>query len=54
MRAYDIIYKKRMGQELTREEIAFLIDGFVTGDVPDYQMSALRKQLFCLGRKSTQ
>ncbi|HYF80814.1 MAG TPA: pyrimidine-nucleoside phosphorylase [Symbiobacteriaceae bacterium] len=41
MRAYDIIYKKRMGQELTREEIAFLIDGFVTGDVADYQMSAL-------------
>ncbi|HWI53050.1 MAG TPA: pyrimidine-nucleoside phosphorylase [Symbiobacteriaceae bacterium] len=41
MRAYDIIYKKRMGQELTREEIEFLISGFVSGDVPDYQMSAL-------------
>ena len=41
MRAYDIIYKKRMGQELTREEIEFLISGFVSGEVPDYQMSAL-------------
>jgi pyrimidine-nucleoside phosphorylase len=40
MRAYDIIYKKRMGQELTREEIHFLIDGFTRGEVPDYQMSA--------------
>ncbi|MDF2629676.1 MAG: pyrimidine nucleoside phosphorylase [Symbiobacteriaceae bacterium] len=40
MRAYDIIYKKRMGEELTPAEIAFLIDGFVTGAVPDYQMSA--------------
>ena len=40
MRAYDIIYKKRMGRELSREEIEFLVNGYVSGAVPDYQMSA--------------
>ncbi len=41
MRMYDIIYKKRLGDALTKEEIDFAISGFVKGDVPDYQMSAL-------------
>lgn len=41
MRAYDIIYKKRMGAELDNAEIDFIINGFCSGDVPDYQMSAL-------------
>lgn len=40
MRAYDIILKKRYGQELTSEEITFMVDGFVKGTVPDYQVSA--------------
>lgn len=40
MRAYDIIYRKRMGQELTTEEIRFLVRGFVSGEVTDYQMAA--------------
>lgn len=40
MRAVDIIIKKRDKQELTREEITFFINGFTTGDVPDYQASA--------------
>ena len=37
----DIIYKKREGGELTREEISFFIQGYVAGDIPDYQASAL-------------
>ena len=41
MRMYDIIYKKRLGDALTKEEIDFAVSGFVSGDVPDYQMSAL-------------
>ena len=41
MRMYDIIYKKRLGDALTKEEIDFAVSGFVKGDVPDYQMSAL-------------
>ena len=40
MRAVDIIRKKRDGGELTASEIAFLIDGYGRGDIPDYQMSA--------------
>ncbi|MCL0099060.1 thymidine phosphorylase [Dehalococcoidia bacterium] len=37
---YELIQKKRLGRELSPEEIRFLIRGFVTGDVADYQMSA--------------
>lgn len=40
MRAVDIIIKKRDKQELTRDEITFFINGFTTGEVPDYQASA--------------
>jgi len=40
MRAVDIIIKKRDRGELTREEIHFFVQGFVRGDIPDYQVSA--------------
>jgi pyrimidine-nucleoside phosphorylase len=40
MRAYDVIRKKRDGGIFTKEEIAFLIDGHLKDEVPDYQMSA--------------
>jgi pyrimidine-nucleoside phosphorylase len=40
MRAVDIIVKKREGQELSKEEITFFIEGYTTGDIPDYQASA--------------
>jgi pyrimidine-nucleoside phosphorylase len=40
MRAYDLIWKKRQGGEMTPEEIKFLISGYVSGAIPDYQMSA--------------
>ncbi len=40
MRVYDIIKKKRDGGQLSKEEIQFLVDGYVDGDIPDYQMSA--------------
>ena len=40
MRAVDIIQKKRDGFELTKEEIQWLIDGYVAGTVPYYQMSS--------------
>lgn len=41
MRMYDIILKKRANLPLTDEEIRFVIDGYVNGDIPDYQVSAL-------------
>ncbi len=40
MRAVDIIIKKREKEELTGEEIKFLIDGFTLGEISDYQVSA--------------
>jgi pyrimidine-nucleoside phosphorylase len=40
MRAVDIIIKKREKGELTQEEIDFFVNGFVSGDIPDYQVSA--------------
>jgi len=40
MRATDIIIKKRDHEELTQEEIDFFVQGFVKGDIPDYQVSA--------------
>ena len=37
----DLIAKKRDGGELNTEEIKFMIDGYVRGDIADYQMSAM-------------
>ena len=41
MRMVDIITKKRDGHELTKEEIKFFVNGYVSGKIPDYQVSAL-------------
>lgn len=49
MRMYDIIAKKRDGFCLTREEIAFAVNGYVAGSVPDYQMSALLMAIYLRG-----
>ena len=49
MRMYDIIRKKRDGGELSKEEIDFFIDGYVKGEIPDYQASALLMAIFCNG-----
>lgn len=49
MRVYDLIYKKRQGEALTREEIKFLIDGYTAGDIPDYQLSAWAMAVFFQG-----
>ena len=40
MNVYELIKKKRDGLELSKREIGFLIDGFVNGQIPDYQMTA--------------
>lgn len=40
MRMYDVILKKRQGIELVDSELQWLIQGYVAGDIPDYQMSA--------------
>ena len=40
MRIVDLIEKKREKVELTKEEIKFLLNEYLVGNVPDYQMSA--------------
>jgi len=40
MRPVDIIAKKRDKLELTREEIDFFVQGYASGEIPDYQASA--------------
>jgi len=40
MRIVDLIRKKRDGNELTREEIQFIVRGYTESQFPDYQMSA--------------
>ena len=41
MSIIDIITKKKNKEELTEEEIKYVVNGFVSGDIKDYQMSAL-------------
>ena len=45
----DLIIKKRQGLELTDEEIHFWIDGYVKGDIPDYQSSAMQMAIVFQG-----
>ncbi len=52
MRAVDIIMKKRDGKTLSHEELAFLVNGYVTGDIPDYQVSAWAMAVFFSGMTS--
>lgn len=52
MRIIDIIEKKKRGEELSGEEIAFSVNGYVAGDIPDYQMSALLMAIWFQGMTS--
>ncbi len=49
MRMYDLIMKKRNGGSLTRPEIEFIIKGFTSGEIPDYQMAALAMAIYFQG-----
>ncbi len=41
MTIIDIITKKRLNEELTRDEIKFFVNGYLDGSIKDYQMSSL-------------
>jgi pyrimidine-nucleoside phosphorylase len=49
MTPYELIKKKRDGLELSKGEIGFLIDGFVNGQIPDYQMTAFLMAVYFKG-----
>src|SRR6266852_4791946 len=49
MRTIDLIHRKRDGEELSSEEIAFIIDGYTSGAIPDYQASAFLMAVFFSG-----
>ncbi len=49
MRMYDLISKKRNGGELSEAEIKFMIEGYVDGSIPDYQMSAMLMAIYFNG-----
>ncbi len=49
MHVPTLIEKKREGQELTKEEIEYLISGFTHGEIADYQMSAWAMAVFFKG-----
>ncbi|MDP3259524.1 MAG: thymidine phosphorylase, partial [Thermodesulfovibrionales bacterium] len=49
MRAYDLIKKKRDGAELSKEELSFLITEYLSGKIPDYQMSAFLMAVYFRG-----
>ncbi|AOT68131.1 pyrimidine-nucleoside phosphorylase [Geosporobacter ferrireducens] len=46
MRMYDVIYKKRQGMVLNKEEIEFFVTGYTNGTIPDYQASALMMAIY--------
>ncbi|KAF2956050.1 thymidine phosphorylase [Marinitoga sp. 38H-ov] len=49
MRPVDIIHKKRNGGINTKEEIEYMVNGYVNGDIPDYQISAWLMSIFFNG-----
>jgi pyrimidine-nucleoside phosphorylase len=49
MRTVDLIHRKRDGEELSVEEIAYLVDGYTSGSIPDYQISSFLMAVFFAG-----
>lgn len=46
MRVYDLIQKKKNGEELSPAELDFLVRGYTDGTIPDYQMSAFAMAVY--------
>ena len=49
MNVYELIKKKRDGLQLSKKEIGFLINGFVNGQIPDFQMTAFLMAVYFKG-----
>lgn len=46
MTLYELILKKRNGQELSKEEIEFIVKDYVDGKIPDYQIASLLMAIY--------
>ena len=49
MNVYKLIKKKRDGFQLSTNEIGYLIDGMISGEIPDYQMTAFLMAVYFNG-----
>lgn len=49
MLAYSLIEKKQQGKALSKKELEFLINGFLSKEIPDYQMSAFLMAVYFKG-----
>jgi len=49
LNAVEIIAKKRDNQQLSKEEIIFMIEGYTNSSIPDYQMSAFLMAIYLKG-----
>ncbi len=49
MRVPELIQRKRDGEELDQEELAFLVEGYNRGEIPDYQMAAFLMAVYFKG-----
>ena len=49
MRMYDLIEEKKRGDALSEKEIAYMIQGFTAGEIPDYQMAAMLMAIYFKG-----
>ena len=54
MTLYELISRKQDGEELSSEEIDFLISGYSNGTIPDYQMSAFLMAVYFKGMSDSE
>jgi pyrimidine-nucleoside phosphorylase len=52
MRMVNLIERKRDGHELSEAEIQYIIQGYTSGEIPDYQMSAFAMAIYFQGMSS--
>ena len=52
MRMVDLINKKRDGKSLQDDEIHFIIDGYLNGSIPEYQISAMLMAIYFKGMEN--
>lgn len=48
----ELIIKKREGNLLNRDEYRFMVESYIRGDIPDYQMSAFLMSIFFRGMET--